>query len=104
VIAALVAGVVVAGGLVVTTELSSGVAWVVGFGLITFLTYGYDKLRAIRHRTRVPNQALQLLPVLGGAAGGWAGMLVWRHKINHASFWIAQIVGTAAIVAAFWLL
>jgi uncharacterized membrane protein YsdA (DUF1294 family) len=103
VIAALVAGALVAGGLVATTGLSAGLACVAGFGLITFLTYGYDKLRAIRHGRRVPNLALQLLSVLGGAAGGWAGMLVWRHKINHASFWIAQIVGTVAIIAAFWL-
>jgi uncharacterized membrane protein YsdA (DUF1294 family) len=100
---ALIAGVLVALGLVATTGLAAGVAYVVGFGLITFLTYGYDKLRAIRHGRRVPNPALQLLSVLGGAAGGWAGMLVWRHKINHASFWIAQIAGTAVIVAAFWL-
>jgi uncharacterized membrane protein YsdA (DUF1294 family) len=104
VIAALVAGVLVAGGLVVMTELSAGVAWVVGFGLITFLTYGYDKLRAVRHGRRVPNLALQLLSVFGGAGGGWAGMVVWRHKVNHATFWLAQIVGTVAIVAAFWLL
>jgi hypothetical protein len=23
------------------------------------------------------------MSVLGGALGGWAGMLIWRHKINH---------------------
>jgi uncharacterized membrane protein YsdA (DUF1294 family) len=53
---------------------------------------------------RVPNAALRLLALLGGALGGWAGMLVWRHKINHASFWAAQVVGTIAIVVALWLL
>jgi len=103
VIAALIAGVVVAAALVVAGA-SPLVAYVVGIGLITFLTYGYDKLRAVRHGRRVPETALLLLAVLGGAVGGWAGMLVWRHKTNHAIFWAAQVVGTLAIVAALWLL
>jgi uncharacterized membrane protein YsdA (DUF1294 family) len=42
--------------------------------------------------------------MLGGAVVVWAGMVVWRHMINHPSFWIAQVIGTGAIVAAFWLL
>jgi uncharacterized membrane protein YsdA (DUF1294 family) len=104
VIGAVIAGALVAGALVAATGLSVLVAYVVGFGLITFLTYGYDKLRAVRHGRRIPEAALLLLTVLGGAVGGWAGMLVWRHKINHAIFWAAQVVGTLAIVAALWLL
>ena len=103
-IGAVVAGALVAGALVAATGLSALVAYVVGIGLITFLTYGYDKLRAVRHGRRVPEAALLLLAVLGGAVGGWAGMLVWRHKTNHAIFWAAQVVGTLAIVAALWLL
>jgi len=31
-------------------------------------------------------------------------MLIWRHKTNDASFWIAQVAGTIAIAAALWLL
>ena len=104
VIAALIAGVLVAVALGLATGLSVIVAYVLGLGLITFLTYGYDKFRAIRHGRRVPEPALQLQSVLGGALGGWAGMLVWRHKTQHTSFWIAQIVGTVVIVAALWLL
>ena len=103
-IGAVVAGALVAGALVAATGLSALVAYVVGIGLITFLTYGYDKLRAVRHGRRVPELALQSLSVLGGALGGWAGMLVWRHKTKHTSFWLAQIAGTAVIVAALWLL
>ena len=104
VIAAVLAGVLIAVGLMAVTALSFVVAYILGFGLITFLTYGYDKFRARRHGRRVPEAALQLQSVLGGALGGWAGMLVWRHKTQHASFWIAQIVGTVVIVAALWLL
>jgi len=104
VIAALVVGVLVAVAIAVATGLSAIVAYVLGLGLITFLTYGYDKLHAIRGGRRVPEQALRLLSLIGGALGGWAGMLVWRHKTNHASFWIVQVIGTIAIAAALWLL
>ncbi|HKQ03479.1 MAG TPA: DUF1294 domain-containing protein [Actinomycetes bacterium] len=103
-IAALVAGVLVAVALAVATGVSAIVAYVLGLGLITFLTYGYDKRQAIRGGRRVPETALLLLSLIGGALGGWAGMLVWRHKTNHTSFWIAQVIGTIAIVAALWLL
>ena len=104
VIPAVIGGVLIAIGLMAVTALSLLVAYILAFGLITFLTYGYDKFRAVRHGRRVPEPALQLLSVLGGALGGWAGMLVWRHKTQHTSFWIAQIVGTAVIVAALLLL
>ena len=104
VIAALIGGVLIAVGLVAVTALSFVVAYILGFGLITFLTYGYDKFRARRQGRRVPEPALQLQSLLGGALGGWAGMLVWRHKTKHTSFWLAQIAGTAVIVAALWLL
>ncbi len=100
----MVGGVLLAAGLVAATALSFPVAYILAFGLITFLTYGYDKFRAIRNGRRVPEPALRLQSVLGGALGGWAGMLVWRHKTRHTSFWIAQIAGTAVIVAALLLL
>jgi uncharacterized membrane protein YsdA (DUF1294 family) len=104
VIAALVAGVLVAIALVFATDIAAIVAYVVGLGLITFLTYGYDKLQAKRGGRRVPEPALLLLSVIGGALGGWAGMLIWRHKTNHAGFWAAQVVGTIVIAGLLWLL
>jgi uncharacterized membrane protein YsdA (DUF1294 family) len=104
VIAALAVGVLVAVGLAVAAGFSVIVAYVLGLGLITFLTYGYDKLQAVRGGRRVPEPALRLLSLIGGALGGWAGMLIWRHKTNHASLWITQVAGTIAIAAALWLL
>jgi uncharacterized membrane protein YsdA (DUF1294 family) len=103
VIAAVVAVIAVAVAIVLTTGISVLVAYVLGLGLITFLTYGFDKLQAIRGGRRVTEPALLALAVIGGALGGWAGMLIWRHKTTHASFWIAQVVGTAVIAAALWL-
>ena len=103
VIAAPVAGVLVGVALAVAAGLSVIIAYVLGLGLITFLTYGYDKRQAIRGGRRVPESTLRLLSLIGGALGGWAGMLIWRHKTNHASFWIAQVTGTIVIAAALWL-
>jgi uncharacterized membrane protein YsdA (DUF1294 family) len=103
VIAAFVAGALVAAALVVATGFSVIVAYVLGLGLMTFLTYSYDKFQATRGGRRITEPALLALSLIGGALGGWAGMLIWRHKTSHASFWIAQIVGTIAIAAALWL-
>ena len=103
VVAALLAGVVVAAALVVAIDVSLVVGYVLGLGLSTFLIYGYDKQRAIRGGQRVPESALLALALIGGALGGWAGMLIWRHKTQHAIFWVAQVVGTIAIAAALWL-
>jgi uncharacterized membrane protein YsdA (DUF1294 family) len=101
--AALVVGVLVAAALVIAVGVSVVVAYVLGLGLSTFLIYGYDKLRARRGGRRVPESALLALSLIGGALGGWAGMLIWRHKTRHTIFWIAQVVGTIAIAAALWL-
>ena len=104
VIAALAVGAILAIVLVAATGLSVLIAYVLGLGLTTFLTYGYDKLQARRGGRRLTEPALLGLAVLGGALGGWAGMLVWRHKTQHAAFWAAQVIGTLVIVAAFvWL-
>jgi uncharacterized membrane protein YsdA (DUF1294 family) len=104
VVAAMCAGVVVAAALVIAIGVSVVVAYVLGLGLSTFLIYGYDKLRAKRGGRRVPESALLALALIGGALGGWAGMLIWRHKTQHAIFWIAQVIGTIAIAVALWLL
>src|SRR3954453_15481697 len=103
VIAAFVLGFLVARALRVATGLAGIVAYVLGFGLITFLAYGYDKFQARRGGRRIPERALLLLALIGGALGGGGGMLVWRHKTQHARFWIAQVIGTVVIVAALWL-
>ena len=89
--------------LVLAAGLPVIVAYIVGLGLITFVIYGYDKLQARRGGRRVPERTLLLLALAGGALGGWAGMLIWRHKTRHASFWIAQIAGTIVVAAALTL-
>lgn len=55
---------------------------------VLFLTMGIDKGLAVAHKRRVPERTLFLLALIGGALGGTMGMLIFRHKTKHASFYI----------------
>lgn len=48
--------------------------------------YFADKRFAVRHRRRVPERVLLLLAFLGGGAGEFLGMTVFRHKTKHIKF------------------
>ena len=45
-----------------------------------------DKRRARLHRWRIPEKVLFGVSLLGGSAGTWAGMYLFRHKTKHWSF------------------
>ena len=45
-----------------------------------------DKRRAKMGKFRIPEAALMLLPIFGGALGGVMGMLMFRHKTRHRLF------------------
>ena len=45
-----------------------------------------DKRRARLHRWRIPEKVLFGVSLLGGSAGTWAGMYVFRHKTKHWYF------------------
>jgi uncharacterized membrane protein YsdA (DUF1294 family) len=65
--------------------------WLAVINLITFLAFGFDKLKA-RYKEkhegtrRVPEKTLFTLAVLGGSVGALLGMRVWHHKTLHRSF------------------
>ena len=54
--------------------------------LLSFAMMGYDKRCAQQGRRRVPEKTLFLFAALFGAAGGTAGMWLFRHKTKHMSF------------------
>lgn len=45
-----------------------------------------DKRRARLHRWRIPENVLFGVSLLGGSAGTWAGMYLFRHKTKHWYF------------------
>ena len=45
-----------------------------------------DKKRARLHRWRIPEKVHFGVSLLGGSAGTWAGMYLFRHKTKHWYF------------------
>ena len=69
--------------------------WLAAMNLTALLLMGVDKARARNHRRRIPEKMLFLPAVLGGAAGGWAGMYLFHHKTRHGYF----VVGMPLLLA-----
>ncbi len=60
-----------------------------------------DKRRARLHRWRIPEKVLFGVSLLGGSAGTWAGMYLFRHKTKHWYFVVGMpliLVCQAALV------
>jgi uncharacterized membrane protein YsdA (DUF1294 family) len=53
---------------------------------VNFFSMGYDKQQAKKGLRRIPEKRLFTYAAVGGALGGWLGMLNWRHKTKHMSF------------------
>ena len=62
------------------------IAVLVVLNLVTFAVFGWDKLCARAGQRRVSEHALLTLMAVGGSPGGWAAMLLFRHKTQKASF------------------
>ncbi len=58
----------------------------VALNVVTFIVYGIDKLKARRHKWRIPESTLLLLAVVGGSIGALLGMKLWHHKTQHKKF------------------
>lgn len=73
--------------------------------LITFITYGIDKLKAKKSRWRIPESTLILLALIGGSIGAWLGIKVWRHKTQHKKFYIGiPLIITGQIILLIYLI
>ena len=64
------------------------IVYLAGVNAVLFALMGSDKRSAVRRRRRIPETTLLALAVLGGAAGGLLGMLLFRHKTRKAAFFL----------------
>ncbi|HEX2517861.1 MAG TPA: DUF1294 domain-containing protein [Chloroflexota bacterium] len=79
--------------------------WLLAWSVATFVLYGLDKRAARQGGPRVPEVVLHGLALVGGAAGGWAGMFLFRHKTRHPSFVAVLALASALQVGlGLWLL
>ena len=63
-----------------------------------------DKAKARRGAWRISERTLFVFALLGGAVGGTAGMVLFRHKTRHLSFRLVFPLLAAAQLAALVLL
>ena len=56
--------------------------------LITFITYGIDKLKAKSKgcKSRISERVLLTMAAIGGSLGALVAMQIFSHKIQHAKF------------------
>ena len=76
--------------------------WLGLLSAVTFLSFGWDKLCAVRRWHRIPERTLLLLILLGGCFAGWLAVLVWRHKSRKPLFWIALLLATCGHGYLIW--
>jgi len=91
-----------------STSWNPYVDWLIALSVTTFAVYGLDKLLSKTGWGRCPEILLNLLALLGGFPGGWAGMFLFNHKSNsrkHPVIWLCLILGIFihAALAYFWL-
>ena len=68
--------------------------------MLTFIAFAVDKWKAVHGKWRIREFTLIGLSIIGGAAGGLAGMYIFRHKTKKSYFkfgipiiLIVQIIG-----------
>ena len=54
--------------------------------IITFIIYGIDKYKSIKHKYRISEKTLIILAILGGSVGAFIGMIVFHHKTKKKKF------------------
>jgi uncharacterized membrane protein YsdA (DUF1294 family) len=73
----------------------------------TFVAFGWDKWRATRGGTRVAEQTLHLMELLGGWPGALLGQQLFKHKRSKRAymrvFWAIVGVHVAAWGVGVWV-
>lgn len=72
--------------------------YLVIINLLGFFVTLADKQKAKRKSWRIPEKAFFIIALLGGGAGVWGGMYLFRHKTRHWYF----VLGIPAITILEW--
>ena len=92
-------------GLLWRLQVSLVYAFLIGISVITFVFYGYDKRRAVKNKSRVPEVILHMLALLGGTPGALLGQLLFRHKTKKLKFrivFLAIVLLQAGLGFCYW--
>jgi len=60
--------------------------YLLAINLITFIIYGIDKYKSIKHKYRISENTLIILAILGGSLGAFFGMIIFHHKTKKKKF------------------
>lgn len=60
--------------------------------IITFIIYGIDKYKSIKHKYRISEATLIILAILGGPFGAFLGMIIFHHKTKKKKFMIIPVI------------
>lgn len=80
--------------LLVYTELTVFLMWLIAWGGATFFLFGIDKMQAKLGNWRIPEQVLLIFILVGGVVGGLLGMIVFWHKIRKPVFWLVIVISS----------
>ena len=72
------------------------IIYMVVMNIVGFLVMGADKMKARKHRRRVPERNIFIISIISGSVGVLAGMYTFRHKTRHMKF----VIGIPVIIAA----
>jgi len=68
-----------------TANIALIIAVYVALNILAFMAYGLDKLKASANKWRISEKTLLILAFFG-PFGGYAGMLICRHKTQKKPF------------------
>ena len=57
--------------------------------IISFIIYGIDKYKSIKHKYRISENTLISLSIIGGVFGSILGMIIFHHKTKKIRFKIS---------------
>ena len=84
-----------------------GLGYLVIINVVTFLVYGIDKRKAVKHKYRISEKSLIVMALIGGSIGALIGMRVFHHKIKHVKFVVGVpfiLIFQVAIGIGIWYL